>query len=203
MHGRDGPIFRGRYKAIVIDGDRYLAAVVRYIHLNQQWLNVNELLEGFSNVGEFQEFILSGNEDKLIQFYTCGRQSPILGGEDFRERVREKIGKIGGEHPRHERVWLRPSVEEVVSNVAEAYGSGVDEVLRWRRGSGSEARKVGMFLVKRLCDMTLNEVAGKFGVSSYGVVGWACNWVRVKLERDKRFRKKVEEITNKTYKQKN
>lgn len=133
MHGRDGPIFRGRYKAIVIDGDRYLAAVVRYIHLNQQWLNVNELLEGFSNVGEFQEFILSGNEDKLIQFYTCGRQSPILGGEDFRERVREKIGKIGGEHPRHEKVWLRPSVEEVVSNVAGAYGTRV----RWRRGRGS------------------------------------------------------------------
>ena len=92
-------------------------------------------MEGFSNVGEFQEFILSGNEDKLIQFYTRGRQSPILGGEDFRERVREKIGKVGGERPRHERVWLRPSVEEVVSNVAEAYGTRV----RWRRGSGSEA----------------------------------------------------------------
>ena len=29
-----------------------------------------------------------------------------------------------------------------------------------------------------------------FGVSSYGVVGWACNWVRVKMEKDKRFRKK-------------
>ncbi len=229
MHGRDGPIFRGRYKAIVIDGDRYLAAVVRYIHLNPvdagivkeaeeykwgshknylkpkkapQWLNVNELLEGFSNVGEFQEFVLSGNEDKLREFYTRGRQSPILGGEDFRERVREKIGKIGGEHPRHERVWLRPSVEEVVSNVARAYGTGVDEVLRWRRGRGSEARKVGMYLVKRLCDMTLNEVAGIFGVGSYGVVGWACNWVRVKMEKDKRFRKKVEEIMNKTYKQK-
>ncbi|MGH7900334.1 MAG: hypothetical protein ACRENZ_01210 [Thermodesulfobacteriota bacterium] len=50
--------------------------------------------------------------------------------------------------------------------------------------------------------MTLNEVAGMFGVSSYGVVGWACNWVRVKMDRDKRFRKKVEEIRNKTYKQK-
>ena len=72
---------------------------------------------------------------RIEQFYTRGRQSPILGGEDFRERVREKIGKIGGEHPRHERVWLRPSVEEVVSNVAGAYGTRV----RWRRGSGSEA----------------------------------------------------------------
>jgi putative transposase len=33
-HGRDGALFRGRYKAIVVDADKYLAAVVRYIHLN-------------------------------------------------------------------------------------------------------------------------------------------------------------------------
>ena len=93
-------------------------------------------------------------------------------------------------------------MDEVVSSVAVAYGTGVDEVLRWRRGRGSEARKVGMHLVKRLCDMTLNEVAGMFGVRSYGVVGWACNWVGVKMQRDKRFSKKVEELINKTYKQK-
>ena len=159
-------------------------------------------MEEFRSIREFQEFVLSGNEDKLKEFYTSGRQSLILGGEDFRERVREKIGKIGGEHPRHERVWLRPSVDEVVSSVAVAYGIGVDEVLGWRRGRGSEARKVGMYLVKRLCDMTLNEVAEMFGVSSYGVVGWACNWVKVKMEKDKRLRKKIEEIRNKTYKQK-
>ena len=229
MHGRDGPIFRGRYKAIVIEGDRYLSAVVRYIHLNPiearmvkepeeykwsshknylkprkapEWLNVTEIMEGFSSVREFQEFVLLGNEDKLKEFYIRGRQSPILGGEDFKERVREEIGKIGGEHPRHEKVWLRPSVEEVVSGVAAAYGTGVDEVLQWRRGTGSEARKVGMYLVKRLCDITLNEVAWIFGVGSYGVVGWSCNWVRVKMEKDKRFRNKVKGIMNKIYKQK-
>ena len=33
-HNRDGPLFRGRYRAILIDADQYLAAVVRYIHLN-------------------------------------------------------------------------------------------------------------------------------------------------------------------------
>jgi REP element-mobilizing transposase RayT len=33
-HGRDGSLFRGRYRAILIDADEYLAAVVRYIHLN-------------------------------------------------------------------------------------------------------------------------------------------------------------------------
>jgi putative transposase len=33
MH-RDGPLFRGRYKAILVDSDQYLLQVSRYIHLN-------------------------------------------------------------------------------------------------------------------------------------------------------------------------
>lgn len=34
IQGRDGPIFRGRYKAILIDEESYLLQVSRYIHLN-------------------------------------------------------------------------------------------------------------------------------------------------------------------------
>jgi len=33
-HKRDGSLFRGRYKAILVNEDQYLAQVVRYIHLN-------------------------------------------------------------------------------------------------------------------------------------------------------------------------
>jgi putative transposase len=33
-HGTDGPLFRGRFKAILVDADTYLAALSRYIHLN-------------------------------------------------------------------------------------------------------------------------------------------------------------------------
>lgn len=33
-NGKDGPLFRGRYRALVIDADGYLLQVVRYIHLN-------------------------------------------------------------------------------------------------------------------------------------------------------------------------
>ncbi len=31
-HGRDGPLFRGRYKAILVDAENYLARLGRYIH---------------------------------------------------------------------------------------------------------------------------------------------------------------------------
>lgn len=33
-HRRDGPLFRGRYKALLMEAEAYLAAVIRYIHLN-------------------------------------------------------------------------------------------------------------------------------------------------------------------------
>ena len=33
-HGDDGQLFRGRYKSILVHGDRYLLQLVRYIHRN-------------------------------------------------------------------------------------------------------------------------------------------------------------------------
>ncbi len=33
-HGRDGPLYRGRFKSLVIDDDGYLLAAVRYVHRN-------------------------------------------------------------------------------------------------------------------------------------------------------------------------
>ena len=34
QHHRDGPVFRGRFKAILVDEDAYLVELLRYIHLN-------------------------------------------------------------------------------------------------------------------------------------------------------------------------
>ena len=34
MGSGDGPLFRGRFKALVIEADSYLLELVRYIHLN-------------------------------------------------------------------------------------------------------------------------------------------------------------------------
>lgn len=34
IHKKDGPLFRGRYKAILIQEDEYLTQLIRYIHLN-------------------------------------------------------------------------------------------------------------------------------------------------------------------------
>ena len=54
--------------------------------------------------------------------------------------------------------------------------------------------KVAMYLVKRLCDLTLQDTAADVGVESYGVVGWACAQVLAKQAADKGFKKRVEQV---------
>lgn len=220
-HSSDGPIFRGRYKAIVVDADEYLTQVVRYIHLNPveaglvrepedyewsshsvylhpkeapKWLNVIDVLEGFGSIREFHSFVVSGSEDSLKGYYNRERKSPILGDKGFRDRLQGILGSISREHPRQERIGVRPSVDKVVNMVAAAYGIKVEEVVNGRRGRSNEARKVGMYLVRRKCDLSLKEVAERFGVSSYGVVGWAYHEVRLKMDTEKGLRKRVERI---------
>jgi len=228
-HRRDGALFRGRYKAIVVEAEAYLASVVRYIHLNPveaglakspeeypwsshrvylrkklapAWLKVGEMLGRFGGIREFHEFVLLGNDELIEEFYRRGRQVPVLGREAFCDRIRGQVRRMDREHPRYERKGLRPSVERVLKGVAAAYGVDAEGSLRGQRGVSNEARKVGMYLVKRMCDLTLQETAERFRVGSYGVVGWACHGVRSRIEVDKGFKRRVEAIEKKVNQQK-
>ncbi len=221
VHRRDGPLFRGRYKAIVVEAEAYLAEVIRYIHLNPvkaklvkspekyhwssharylkpssapPWLAVREVLGGFGTPRGFHEFVLEGNEEALEAFYTGGRQVPVLGREGFGRWVRTKIRPLSQEHPRYERIKVRPSVRQVVQRVASVFDVKSAAIWQGRRGEANDARKVAMYLVKRLCDLTLQETAARFGVKSYGVVGWACSQVRAKQAEDDRFKKRVARV---------
>ncbi len=51
-----------------------------------------------------------------------------------------------------------------------------------------------MYLLKRLCDMTLGEVAREFGVKSYVTVGWACHGIRLKCDVNSKYRRQIENL---------
>lgn len=227
-HNRDGPLFRGRYQAILVEADAYLSAVVRYLHRNPvearivatpenyrwsshrfylsprrapAWLNIRDVLGSFASTRDFDRFVLAGNEETLTRFYGQGRKSPILGGERFRAWVRRKVQTFDREHPRYQRRVVRPPEAAIIAAVAKEYGVPIANVQRGRRGRENEPRKVAMYLVHRLCDLTLKETARRFGVGSYGVVGWACSEVR-QLHRDKKFQKRVMGIEGRISQQK-
>ena len=46
-HKKDGPLFRGRYKAILVQEDSYLTHLIRYIHLNPVQANLTDDLSKY------------------------------------------------------------------------------------------------------------------------------------------------------------
>ncbi len=122
-HERDGPLFRGRYKAIVVEAEEYLLAVARYIHQNPVaaglvrspeaytwsscrlyvtkrrqpgWLDAEQLLKRFPLKDRSQAvlaFMRSAVEEPVRSFYESRRWMPVLGTKNFHERLGRRVRK--------------------------------------------------------------------------------------------------------------
>lgn len=123
LEKKDGPLFRGRYKAIIVDGDAYLLQASRYIHLNPvvakmtkrpeqyrwssyrnylqadrkpSWLQTNEILSMLSikkDVTVYQQFIEAGLDGETNDFYKRSNMPVIFGSKQSKARLLEKIEK--------------------------------------------------------------------------------------------------------------
>ena len=55
-----------------------------------------EVVEQIGERKAFHEFVLSGNEESLEEYYKSERRSQILGGEAFVERVNQPAATLAG-----------------------------------------------------------------------------------------------------------
>lgn len=114
LEKRDGPLFRGRYKAILIDSDTYLARLSRYIHRNPveaqlvtkasqypwssyraylqmvkrpNWLEVDPSIAQISptkSIKDYQKFVENPNIPSLTAFFERKHVPAVLGDAWFK-----------------------------------------------------------------------------------------------------------------------
>ncbi|GJL80366.1 MAG: hypothetical protein NPINA01_33550 [Nitrospinaceae bacterium] len=119
----DGPLFRGRYKAILVDADNYLLQVSRYIHRNPleagqpqwmhdplwtsyplyigkkkkcDWLSTSRILKmtgGRNRSHLYRKYVEGEIDDETARFYSKGRLSPVFGSENFVAETERFINK--------------------------------------------------------------------------------------------------------------
>lgn len=116
---RDGPLFRGRFKAILVEADAYLLEISRYIHLNPVkakfvtkaedfkwssysfylydtrpfWLNTEYVLGYFKNASlKYKEFVEKCDINEIDEIQN-ELNDPILGANNFIKLVAEKYLK--------------------------------------------------------------------------------------------------------------
>lgn len=95
-HRRDGPLFRGRYRAILIDSDEYLLGVVRYIHHNPVEAGVVSNIDryrwsshwGYLKKRKAPEWL---NTELVLSQFDRGRKSLLEYQKFMHSKIEQKI----------------------------------------------------------------------------------------------------------------
>lgn len=116
----DGPLFRGRFKSIIVGSDVYQLQVSRYIHLNPvqagiveqpenyryssygayvgirpapAWLHTSATLHRFGSdkpMRRYRQFVETGIDKETEGFYDRVRLEPVFGDTEFKEEIRRQ-----------------------------------------------------------------------------------------------------------------
>jgi len=232
QHKKEGQLFRGRYKAVLVDGDSHLLEVLRYIHRNPlragsvkflgdylwsshqgylsgakkwSWLQKEDLLSMLAPVKTKQrsayiDFVSRSEPEEIERFYSLKNLPSILGGDSFKDVIRERFSDITSQPEIPESKIFAPDAEKVIKAVCSFYRVSREELLSSKRGSENLPRDVAIYLVRLLCRMTLPSVGREFGVGNYSTVSSVVQRVKSRIENDKRLQKELVEITKKVRK---
>ncbi len=197
LEGKDGPLFRVRFKSKLVENNHYASHLVRYIHLNPktasivleaedyQWSSYRAYL-GFDQFpkwlcgslaygifGEndfftkFKSFTNQGNPDFIIKEFSAQKQSPWLGSNSFREKIKKNISFTSLSDEIIEKSLFKPTIEEIKVVVSEIFNIKITDITKSTPGVFNYPRKFTMFIAHKYFRYTLCEIADTFNLTRY------------------------------------
>ncbi len=149
----DGPLFRGRFKAILVQTGDYVTNASRYIHRNPvaahivedpadypyssfpalagrvrrpRWLLLHPLVlpSAVTKEGASQWLVKTDAGDAATEaFYRTRRLSPVFGTAEFRTEMYRRNTPGPETRADHEAVPLRPTIEAIEAVISKIFGS--------------------------------------------------------------------------------
>lgn len=174
----EGSLFRGRYKAVLVQADKYLLPLTRFIHLGVRkqdldshtwssylsyinktkapdWLVRDEALTQLEGPAakrsqRYADYVAQGVDEELAHFYGKKNLSSIMGDEKFRKFAASKrsASTTRGVSRGAHAKW-RPACKDIVAAVAAQFKVSEDSIYQAARGPGS--KNVPRWVAMYLC----------------------------------------------------
>jgi len=178
MKGSDGSLFRGRYKAVLVQAENYLLPLSCYIHtrvraseLNSYpwssytnftrkakppvWFNRDETLKQLRTTAAkrpiaYKKLVANGVTEELAHFYGKKNLSSVLGDDKFRKSAQKKRSATATRGiSRGANAKWRPSCKQIISAVAKEFKVSEASIYKAARGPGS--KNVPRWVAMYLC----------------------------------------------------
>ena len=190
----DGPLFKGRYKAILIAEESYLVQVSPYIHRNPieagmtktareypwssfksyagdvekpSWLSIFPIIKKYSPLEKVSEY-LSFVENPLIasmsEFYNSKRLPGVLGSKEARRLVENKTGYRDTWYPIE-----RPSLSEICVETALCFDIPPNQVTTKVRGIANICKMTAMHAAQTIGRYRISDISNHLGMKPSGI----------------------------------
>jgi len=226
-HHTDGQVFKGRYKAVLVDADNYLLELVRYIHRNPvragmvtrlkdyPWSSHKGYLSG-EEPWVYSSFVLSVLEKKksaqltsyinfvnkedskeIKRFFSRKNLPSILGDDGFIETIRERFFRWKPHAEIPETKTLMLRIEEIKDAVSKVYNEPLEALLTSKRGFANEPRNIALYLARRYTGKKLEEIGKEFNIDNYSTVSSVICKIDRQIKTNSHLQKKVDQINRK------
>ena len=222
--GRDGPLFRGRYKAILVEAQAYWTQLSRYIHRNPleaglvkrldhyrwssypayigkhtrpPWLTCQYILRSLASRGAVQAYkayMTDGIDDEVLAFYVKRKLPPILGSEEFKRHL--KVRRKDIDVPDMQQARVKPTVKRIVEVICKHLNVTADSIWTSQRGKAvkTPARGMAMYLCQYEADMKLSAIAQKFGLKHYASASSSIRQFEARVAQDRQLLHRMQRI---------
>ncbi len=210
----DGPLFRGRYKAIVVDSDTYLLHLSKYIHLNPLKAGIVESLCDYpwssylSYIGKASRPNYLFRDEVYAQI--TQNKTPFLLYQDFMnhkdldkkliqfyEKPSQSLAlgsddfliMLSKKKGHKEILNLTPkyiTIDSIIETVSSAFKQPSSTLLKMTRGrqKSNTPRKIALYAARMYGDYQLKELASIFGFTHTGGVSHAIYSLKKELQED-------------------
>ena len=224
--GRNGHLFQGRYKAILVDVDRYLLELSRYLHLNPVRAGLVKRPEEYS-YSSYRSYITREKEEIVHRDRIWGMISGDgrNGAQKYRRFVEEALGRdlesplkrvyggviLGGDKfirdvlrrmegrdVRRQDISYRRQlrVAKDVEEIIHAIGSYLNVTREVILEDKRVLRNTAIYLGKKYTALTNREMGDLFGGISYSAITRVYQRFGQKILKNRNLRKQIEEIGN-------
>lgn len=174
----EGSLFRGRYKAVLIQAENYLLPLSRYLHSKVKaselakypyssfgnftrkakppvWFNRDDTLKQLSGPAakravNYRKYVKEGVDAELAHFYGKKNLSSIMGDAKFRKSAQKKRNATAARGvSRGANAKWRPSCKQIISTVAKQFKVTEASIYNAARGPGS--KNVPRWVAMYLC----------------------------------------------------
>jgi len=147
-----------------------------------------------SQIQIYKQFMAQEQDENLVRVLDGNNPPSMLGSEKFISWIKDLFFKKKKDMEVPASMELAPDLDKIISEVSNYYNVSPTQLKAVRRGMENEPRDVAIYLIRSMRAEPLMRVGANFGLNQYSSVSSAVTRVKAKLQKDRKFKDRLEHI---------